>query len=179
MTENNNEGDYELTIEGEGIKVGQSVSKHVALQILGLLMGGNDPTVRNISVLETTTTPEQIDPKSFMAMKKPISDVERITCLAFYLSHFRKVSQYKTRELTDLNVEASQPRFSNASVAARNAVQQQYLSLAGRGKKQITTRGEAVVDALPDRERVKRALEENVFRSIRRKKSKSTAKKES
>lgn len=43
-------------------------------------------------------------------------------------------------------------------MAARNAVQQEYLSLAGGAKKQITARGDALVDALPDRNLVKDAL---------------------
>jgi len=185
MLENINENEYEIEISGEGIKVSQPISRQLALQVLSLLMGNNTsiatemPYGKNFIIPETTITTKQvIDPKAFMATKRPISDVERITCLAYYLSQYRNISQYKTRELTDLNVESSQPRFSNATVAARNAVQQQYLSLAGKGKKQITTKGEAVVNALPDREKVKRALEENIFRPKRRKHLKTKTKKE-
>jgi hypothetical protein len=70
--------------------------------------------------------------------------------------------------LIDLNTEAAQPKMSNASVAARNAVQNQYLSLAGGGRKQITARGEAVVKALPDRDKVKSALEGHRVRKRRK-----------
>ncbi len=182
MTENNIDVNYKITVEGKGIKVDQSISKQKALLILNIILGdGRDKLIEiDKSITESpktiNDTEKTIDPKMFMATKKPISDVERITCLAYYLSRYRGSTQFKTRELTDLNTEASQPRFSNPTVAARNAVQQQYLSLAGRGAKQITTRGEAVVNALPDRDKVKNALEENILRG-NRKRSKKTIQK--
>ncbi len=182
MSENTKEEIYTVKIEGEGIKVDQSVSKQKARQVLNIVMGNDSDKLTSIEENVTgshdigTNARQTIDPKTFMATKKPMFDVERITCLAYYLSRYRGVTQFKTRELTDLNTEASQPRFSNSAVAARNAVQQQYLSLAGRGRKQITTRGEAVINALPDRDKVKKALEENILRG-NRKRSKRTAKK--
>ena len=180
MTKDNLEKSYTVKIEGEGIDVTQLISKERARQILNIIMSTNSEEL--IAEIDGNTTKssdrEVLDPKMFMAMKKPMSDVERITCLAYYLSHYRGIAQYKTRELTDLNTEASQPRFSNPTVAARNAVQQQYLSLAGGGRKQITTRGEAVVNVLPDRDKVKKALDENIYRASRRRKSKKIAKKE-
>lgn len=182
MAEDTNEKIYTVAIEGEGIKVNQPVSKQKARQILNIVMGGDSDTLvgidkNMIESPEAGISPGQtMDPKTFMATKKPLSDVERITCLAYYLSRYRGVAQFKTRELTDLNTEASQPRFSNSAVAARNAVQQQYLSLAGGGRKQITTRGEAVISALPDRDQVKKALEENILRGNRRRSKKNTEK---
>lgn len=99
------------------------------------------------------------DPKSFMTAKRPQNINERVTCLAYYLTHFRDIKQFKTAELTKLNTEASQPKISNPTYYARDAAEAQFLSLAGGGKKQITARGEAVVDALPDRTAVVTALE--------------------
>ena len=98
-------------------------------------------------------------PKSFMAQKRPSSGIERVACLAYYLDRYRGTQQFKTRDLTKLNTEAAQPTLSNAAVFARNAVDAQYLSKAGGGAKQITVLGEAIVDALPDREKVKAAIE--------------------
>lgn len=100
----------------------------------------------------------QIEPKAFLTAKKPANVVERVTCLAYYLTHYRGVKQFKTSELTKLNTDASQPKLSNPAFFARNATSSQYLSLAGGGKKQITARGEALVDALPDRAAVGAAL---------------------
>lgn len=98
------------------------------------------------------------DPKAFMTLKRPQNGMERVTCLAFYLTNYRDTKQFKTIDLTKLNTEASQPKLSNPAYFARDAADTQYLSLAGGGKKQITARGEALVDALPDRTAVDAAL---------------------
>ena len=112
-----------------------------------------------------------LTPKQFMAQKKPKTDAERMTCLAYFMTHQRGTTQFKTKELTDLNKEAAGTPFSNAGVAVNNAALIHYMTAAGGGAKQITVRGEAVVEALPDREKVKAALEENPAR--RRKPSKA------
>ena len=117
-----------------------------------------------------TVTGGGLTAKQFMAQKKPKTDAERVTCLAYFLTRQRDTAQFKTKALTDLNKEAAGATFSNAAVAVSNATRDHYLAPAGGGMKQITVRGEAVVDALPDRERVKAALLENPMR--RRKPSK-------
>jgi len=185
MPENTKEESYTIKIVGKGVNVDQTISRGEILRVLNVIMGGGDSGKNSLGIKDiaessepTITTGQTVDPKTFMAAKRSMSDVERITCLAYYLSRYRGATQYKTRELTDLNTEAFQPRFSNPAVAARNAVTQQYLSLAGGGRKQITTRGEAVVRALPDREKVKKALEENIYRSRLRQASKTKKVKE-
>lgn len=66
---------------------------------------------------------------------------------------------FTTKEITKLNADAHGMDFSNAAATAMNAVKQsKYLSSASGGKKRITTRGEAVVDAMPDRVKVKDVL---------------------
>jgi len=108
-------------------------------------------------------------PKSFLVEKRPATDVERVTCLAYYLAKYRDTAQFKTKQLTELNKEAAQPKFSNAAVAVQNAtVQNQFLSQAGAGSKQSTARGEAMVDALPDQEKVKAALQAIPLRGYRK-----------
>lgn len=109
-----------------------------------------------------------VTPKQFMAEKKPKTDAERITCLAYFLTHHRQTPQFKTKELTNLNKkEAAGSPFSNPAVAVSNATRDQYLAPAGGGKKQITVRGEAVVEALPDRAKVDAALQEHPARRRR------------
>ena len=110
--------------------------------------------------------------KQFMAQKKPKTDAERITCLGYYLTHLRKIDKFKTKELTELNKEAAGAPFSNAAVAVSNAARDLYFAPAGGGLKQITTRGEAAVEALPDREKMKAALEEQPARKRKPSKSK-------
>jgi hypothetical protein len=96
-----------------------------------------------------------------MAQKKPQKGIERIASLAYYLTKYKETPQFKTVDLTKLNRDAAQPPFGNAAQAVDNATKiSQYLSPAGGGKKQITPRGEAVVDALPDPEKVRAALKE-------------------
>jgi hypothetical protein len=91
-------------------------------------------------------------PKEFMFQKQPKTDVERITCLAFYLTHFRDMPHFKTLDLGKLNTEAAQIKFSNTAYATENATKAGYLAAAARGQKQITAWGEQFVAALPDRE---------------------------
>jgi hypothetical protein len=97
--------------------------------------------------------------KDFIKSKAPRTDLERFICLAYYLTHASETSNFSTRDITKVNTEAACQDFSNAAATATNAVNQsKFLSLAGGGKKRITTRGEALVEALPNRERVKEAL---------------------
>lgn len=93
-----------------------------------------------------------ISPKQFMADKSPYTDVERVACLAYFLAHIRGTPHFKTRDITDLNTEAAQRRFSNTGVAVENAAKLGYLVPSTKGLKQISAIGERFVDALPDRE---------------------------
>jgi hypothetical protein len=106
----------------------------------------------------TTTTPgglKDFSPKEFMRQKSPKSDVDRVACLAFYLTYARNTSAFSARDLTAMNTEAAGPKI-NMSRAVDNAAKQSgYLTSAGKGKKQITTYGEDVVNVLPDYEAVK------------------------
>lgn len=118
----------------------------------------------------------RLTPKQFMAQKKPKKDAERMTCLAYYLTKYRQAGHFKTKDLTDLNTnEAAGSSFSNSTVAVNSALRDQYLAPAGGHKKQITVRGEAMVEALPDLEKVDDALQEHPAR--RRKPSKTRRRK--
>lgn len=162
---------YKLILTGQGVTVERDISESVARRVMTIALGGGvisgGDTDQGESVAEISPISDGATPKAFMATKRPISDVERITCLAYYLAHYKNIGQFKTVELTILNTQAAQPRFSNPTVAARNAVQKEFLSLAGGAKKQITARGEALVEALPNRDKVKSALEEAPARKRR------------
>ncbi len=113
-----------------------------------------------------------------MDQKRPLTDVERVTCLAFYLAHVRSTPHFKTSDITALNTEAAQLAFSNASYAIANAESSHYVTKAGkRGQKQITSFGEKVVNALPDREAVKAVVDAESKAGARRKKLNSRRKK--
>jgi hypothetical protein len=110
-----------------------------------------------------------------MDSKRPEYDIERATCLAYYLTHYRQTDAFTTRDLTAINTEARGRAFSNLSMAATNAIGAGYLAAVGRGKRRITDRGEALVDALPDREKVTEVLKTKRIRKkrARRKATKS------
>jgi hypothetical protein len=97
-------------------------------------------------------------PKEFLFHKQPKTDVERMACLAYYLTHFRDTPHFKTLDLAKLNTEAAQTKFSNAAYAANNATTSGYLAPAPKGHRQITAAGEQFVVALPDREAAKQAI---------------------
>jgi hypothetical protein len=104
----------------------------------------------------------ELPPKEFMYQKQPRTDVERIACLAYYLTHFRDTRQFKTIDLSKLNTEAAQMKFSNTAFAVVNATNGGLLVPAGKGFKQLSALGERYIDALPDRDAAK-----EVFASIR------------
>jgi len=98
---------------------------------------------------------EELSPKEFIFQKQPKTDVERVTCLAYYLSHFRDTSNFKTMDISKLNTEAAHAKFSNAASAVANAASAGLIVSAGKGAKQISASGERYVDALPDRSAAK------------------------
>src|SRR5438309_7386712 len=130
-----------------------------------------------------TTAPElpagsvgKTAPKEFLRLKAPKSDVDRVACVAFYLTHGRQTASYASRELSAINTEAAGPKM-NMSRAVDNATKQSgYLTSAGKGKKQITALGEDVVQALPDYEKVGAVLLAGKAKARRRRaKKKKTA----
>lgn len=180
---------YKISMTGSVIVPEKEISEEVALRVLALIMGGgtkqgeisgNDSLRSIIDSSEASAQDGELTPKAFMAKKKPSSEIERITCLAFYLTKYRGVSAFKTKDLTKLNTEAAQPTFSNPTVFARNAEAAGYLAKAGGGSKQISDLGELLVNALPNRDNVKSVLEDNKTSRKRRsaKKSRRSSKKD-
>lgn len=99
-----------------------------------------------------------ISPKDFLIQKQPRTEVERVACLAYYLTHYRDTPAFKTFDISKLNTEAAQPKFTNASQAVDNATKTHYLAAASKGNKQIGAAGELFVQALPDREAARAAM---------------------
>lgn len=99
-----------------------------------------------------------ISPKDFILEKQPQTDVERVACLAYYLTHYREVPHFKTIDISALNTEAAQPKFANAAYAVKNAIKSGYLVPAVKGSQQISAPGEQFVQALPDREAAKATM---------------------
>ncbi len=99
-----------------------------------------------------------LSPKAFIMQKEPRSDVERVACLAYYLTHYRDTPHFKTLDISKLNTEAAQIKFSNPTVAVNNAMQMHYLVSASKAAKQLSALGEQFVLALPNREAAKAVM---------------------
>ena len=101
---------------------------------------------------------EAPSPKDFLFQKQPTTDIERIACLAYYLTHFRDAPRFKAVDISKLNTEAAQRKFANASSSVNNARQAGYLATVSGGLKQLAAAGERFVDELPDRAAAKAAF---------------------
>ena len=117
-----------------------------------------------------------MSPKSFMLEKSPRSDVERVACLAYYLTHYRDTPHFKTVEISKLNTEAAQQKLSNPSYSVSNAAKMGYLVPSVKGQKQLSAAGELFVEALPDRDKAKEAMIQARPRKSTRKKQNSGGK---
>lgn len=113
-------------------------------------------------------------PKEFLLQKQPSTDVERVACLAYYLTHFRETPHFKTFDISKLNTEAAQSKFSNTAYSVSNASTSGFLVAAGKGNKQLSAAGELYVQALPDKEAARAAMA-TLARPRRRSKERSTA----
>jgi hypothetical protein len=148
---------------------------------LDTYLRGSNPTTSAIevssrpAVITTSSFSERksLSPKEFMFEKAPQTDVERIVCLGFYLTHYRDTPHFKTLDLSKLGTEGAQPKFSNAAYSADHAVKRGFLVPATKGNRQLSALGEQFVQALPDRAAAKDVLERfRVKRYRPRKKSK-------
>jgi hypothetical protein len=115
------------------------------------------------------TERQTLSPKEFLHEKQPQTDIERVACLAYFLTHYRDTPNFKTISISKLNTEAAQLKFSNAAVAVANAAAGGLLAPAGRGTKQISAVGEQFVAALPNRDEAKAVLAKVRRRRTRRK----------
>jgi hypothetical protein len=100
----------------------------------------------------------EIPPKDFILEKRPRTDVERVVCLAYYLAHYRNKKHFRTLDVSKLNTEAAQPKFSNPSNAVASAMKCGYLAQASKVLRQLSAAGERFVLALPDREAARAAM---------------------
>lgn len=161
--------------EPQKLWVLQTAASRFSLKIETSLGGGTSPGgTGSPPAAGTTQTPGggKLPLKDFMRAKDPQTDVQKVTCLAYYLTKFRDTTRFKTKDFIKLNTEAAWPNFSNPTVAVNNARKDKYLTPAGRGDKQLTNRGEALVEALPNQEKVKSLMSRSPSRKKRARKKK-------
>lgn len=119
-----------------------------------------------------------ITPKDFLQQKRPETDIDRIACLAYYLAHYRDMPSFKTADLSQLNTEAAQRKFANASFAANNALKAGLLAPATKGARQLSAAGEEYVQALPDRDAARSTMASSRRRGKRKRSTRQTARKQ-
>jgi hypothetical protein len=117
------------------------------------------------------STRTEMSPKQFLIEKQPANDIERVACLAYYLTHFRSMPEFKTLDISKLNTEAAQPKFSNPSVPVDSATRRGYIVTTSGWNKQLGALGEQFVQALPDREAAKLVTDRVRLRKPRKKRN--------
>lgn len=112
--------------------------------------------------------------KDFLSHRQPANFYERVACLAYYLEKFQDKSDVENRDIVDANTQARLSRLSNPAVFIKHAIHTYgYLTSLGNRRFAISRRGEAVVDALPDRAKVEAAHKMFPFGKKARKKTRA------
>ena len=114
---------------------------------------------------------KDLTPKEFLAEKDPQTDIERVACLAYYLTYYRDLQYFKTIDISNINTEAAQRKFSNPTYTMNNATQRGFLVPAPKKQKQLSVLGERYVDVLPDQQAARAVAEKQ--RPKHRKKKKT------
>jgi hypothetical protein len=161
---------FKVSIKGPGLTFDQSVDKTDANKIMSFVMtgsalpasgSGGGAALPNSDGSGLQAASGQTI-KQFVTSKRPDTQYERLACLAYYMTHVGNTPTFKTADITKANTAAALPKLSNPSqVVGDTTSAYKYLSSAGKGAKQISGLGEAVVEALPDREAVKAAIAAN------------------
>lgn len=98
------------------------------------------------------------DARVFIRTKKPLNDVERVACLAYYIMKTKSQAGFTRKDINAAHTDSGGSNI-NMTRALDNATRQsKYLSNRGQREKQLTTVGEDVVEALPDRDAVAAVL---------------------
>lgn len=137
--------------------------------------GRNDEVGRAGSSSGETETRTKLTAKRFLLDKSPVNKGEQLAVLGYYKTHYQDTETFSTPDLIALNVDAGGERISNANRDMDNATRTAGLFVnAGDRKKKLSALGELVVEAMPDRDRVKEVLK---GRRTRRRTTKKAAKK--
>ncbi len=111
----------------------------------------------------------ELTPKEFLVEKEPLTNIERIACLAYYLTHYRNLPHFKTLDISKINTEAAQPKFTNATVSMNDTTKAGFIVGATKsGQKQLSALGEQFVLALPNRDEAKLIQKKMVKRKRRK-----------
>jgi len=103
-----------------------------------------------------TVRPRSI--KDFLAQKRPGSSYERVACLVYFLEKFGDRAEVESKDIVQANADARLQRMSNPAVFIKHATHTYgYLTSLGQRRFALSARGEAIVEALPDRAKLEEA----------------------
>ncbi|WP_462252724.1 hypothetical protein [Ferruginibacter sp.] len=135
-------------------------------------LGSANPLGANITGSNTSGIPVTTSIKDFLVQKKPHDNAEKIACIVYFLEKVQGLDGVKNMDIIQGNKDGRQPSFSNASVFINHAISRQhFLTSIGGSKKALSAKGEAIVNALPEREAVSKALAEHASKKKTAKKS--------
>ncbi|MDB5905150.1 MAG: polyketide synthase, partial [Betaproteobacteria bacterium] len=117
-----------------------------------------DPTLRRRTGESSSSGDVALSANTFLDRKRPVSDVDRVACLAYYLTHYEKKAEFRIADLIAINDKAGQNAFYNVRSAIANAVTDGYLIVGISGTKRISATGDAYVDLLPNVQAARDAL---------------------
>lgn len=111
--------------------------------------------------------------KDFVVEKKPEGFYEKIACVGYYLEKYGNLDGFKTSDIVKGFTESKQTKLPHSSAYVDNAATKYgFLISSGKGRRSLSARGEAVVNALPDRGKVTQALADHPFKRNRKKRAK-------
>jgi hypothetical protein len=144
----------------------QSAASKFALTVQAAAGGGqagaaSTNTVTATPLVGTATTADvqaaitRKDPRAFIRLKKPNTDVQRVACIGYYLVQTTGQQGFTSKAISTAHTDSGGSKI-NMTRALDNATRAaKYLSNRGPREKQLTTLGEDVVNALPDQAAVK------------------------
>ena len=107
--------------------------------------------------------------KEFIVKKQPATLYERVACLAYHMEKAGKITAFNAKDMLKANTDSRAGKIDNLTSILNDATRQYgYLAQMGNGKKALTARGEALVEALPDRAKVKEALKKHPQRKAKK-----------
>lgn len=104
---------------------------------------------------EAQSAIEKKDPRAFIRVKRPATDVQRVACLAYFIVTTSGKPGFSSKDVVTTHTDSGGSKI-NMTRALDNATRRsKYLSNRGPKEKQLTPLGEDIVDALPDQNAVK------------------------
>jgi hypothetical protein len=176
MSKSENE-ECKIELSGNGISLKRTVPLAIARHVMDLVLSGKvtpaaTPGAPGLPPIAPVIPPaaQSMDARQFIKSKQPGTDSERVACVAYFLTNSEKKRHFKTGDVKRVAIDAGRP-FAKPGVAVNDAATKYgYLASAGGGAKQLSPRGETVVELLPNKDRLKEFIKSNPLKKRRARK---------